>query len=469
MSTLTNEGHEKMRFRHLAIGLCFGLCLSVTSHAEVRVMSERNVNEEASSNFTFRNVPPPARDDAASSAEFSIVDGRRDPNGGDAAKLNDGHVPTKADEPRESFFFGAGTSGGRLLVDLGKTTDIRQVNTYSWHPQERGPQVYKLFASDGTLGTFNPQPTTGTDPATCGWTLVTTVDTRPQAGPGGGQYGVSISDPAGSLGEYRYFLFDIARTDASGPFNNTFYSEIDIVDPKTLSIATTVVPRTGQKIFEIEESGCRITVDTSETPDLTEWVHNELMPVVLQWYPKIVAMLPSEGFVAPQRLTIVFSRDMQGVAATGGTRVSCAANWFRRNLQGEAKGAVVHELVHVVQQYGRVRGPGGTRPPGWLVEGIADYVRWFLYESETHGADISRRAATRVSYDDSYRVSANFLNWVVEQHGPEIVRHVNAAAREGRYREELWKEHTGRTLPDLRAAWQESLQQSANDNPASDR
>ena len=79
------------------------------------------------------------------------------------------------------------------------------------------------------------------------------------------------------------------------------------------------------------------------------------------------------------------------MAATGGTRVTCAAEWFRRNLEGEAKGAVVHELVHVVQQYGRARrnNPDATRPPGWLVEGIPDYIRWFLYEPQSRGAEIT--------------------------------------------------------------------------------
>ena len=37
-------------------------------------------------------------------------------------------------------------------------------------------------------------------------------------------------------------------------------------------------------------------------------------------------------------------------------------------------GAMVHETVHCVQLY---RGRGN---PGWLVEGVADYVRFFKYE-----------------------------------------------------------------------------------------
>ena len=110
-----------------------------------------------------------------------------------------------------------------------------------------------------------------------------------------------------------------------------------------------------------------ITIDTSETPELSEWAEKELRPVVEAWYPKIVEMLPSDGFEAPRKLSITFRKDKEGVADTGGTRINCAANWFRHNLKGEAKGAVVHEIVHVVQQYGRA-GPATANAPtpaGW--------------------------------------------------------------------------------------------------------
>ncbi len=172
-------------------------------------------------------------------------------------------------------------------------------------------------------------------------------------------------------------------------------------------------------------------------------------------------MLPSEGYEAPRMVTITFSERMRGVAATGGTRVRCAASWMRQNLDGEAKGAIVHELVHVVQQYGRARRAGSqvARTPGWLVEGIADYIRWFLYEPETRGADITGRNVARAQYDASYRVSANFLNWVTQNRSKEIVEQLNAAAREGRYSEDLWKEYTGQALQELAAQWKAQLEQ----------
>ena len=332
--------------------------------------------------------------------------------------------------------------------------------------------MYDLYASDGKADGFNPQPKKGTDPQKSGWLLIGKVDTRPKAGEGGGQYGVSTSDSGGTIGRYRYLLFDVSRTESADPFGNTFYSEIDVVDPtRPVLAAEPATPVTFEPRSEIvvtEGGTYRIAIDTSEAPDLTQWAHEELAPVVRQWYPKIVKMLPSEGYDAPRSVTVTFSAGMRGVAATGGTRVRCAATWFRRQLQGEAKGAVVHELVHVVQQYGRARrtNPNATRTPGWLVEGIADYIRWFLYEPETGGAEITGRNVARARYDASYRVSGNFLNWVTKTYDKDIVRKLNVAAREGNYAENLWKEHSGHTLQELGNQWKESLQSRLAAGPA---
>ena len=131
-----------------------------------------------------------------------------------------------------------------------------------------------------------------------------------------------------------------------------------------------------------------------------------------EWYPKIVGLLPSEGFEAPKNVSIVFSQNMRGVAATGGTRIRCAASWFRQNLKGEAIGSVVHELVHVAQQYGRARSGTSSATPGWVVEGIADYIRWFKYEPQSQGARITKRNIARARYDASYRITAaSSIGW----------------------------------------------------------
>jgi hypothetical protein len=453
-----------MSFRVAALVVVSVVLMSLSvSQAEVKVVAERH-GGDSTAGFAFRNVPAPSQNDAGTKAAFTLVDGRRDSNGGELAKLHDGKMPTEEDQPGENFFFTAGTDGGRLLVDLGRAIDIKQVNTYSWHANTRGPQVYKLYVSDANAAGFDAQPKKGTDPETCGWRLAAKVDTRPAGKEPGGQYGVSISDPADVLGKYRYLLFDIARTEEADPFGNTFFSEIDIVDPATPAVAAApagkVIGEVRREIVEAEDGKYQITIDTSETPDLTEWAHEELAPVVRAWYPKLVKLLPSEGYEAPRKVSVTFSADMRGVAATGGTRVRCAAGWFRQNLKGEAKGAVVHELAHVVQNYGLARrtNPNATRTPGWVVEGICDYIRWFLYEPETHGADITARNISRARYDGNYRISGNFLHWVTGKYDKDIVCKLNEAARAGKYSEELWKTATGRTVQELGDEWKAELE-----------
>ena len=436
--------------------------------AEVQVTVGHHPPGEATAEFRFEKMPCPSRNDAATEAAFVVIDGGGDRNGGPLDRLRDGKVPTEEDQPAENFFFAAGTAGGRLRIDLGQVIDVAQVNTYSWHPNTRGPQVYTLYLADGNVEGFNSIPQAGVDPGACGWTRIAAVDTRPTQGRGGGQYAVSISDSTGVLGRARYVLFDVSRTEADDPFGNTFYSEIDVVaaDAGPALPAVPAIEPAGpiqQHTVETEDGRYRIVIDTTAAPDLTEWARGELAPVVRQWYPRIVDMLPSEGYQAPTQLSIVF-RDMQGVAATSGTRVHCAARWFRGQLKGEAKGAVVHELVHVVQQYGLARraNRNATRTPGWLVEGIADYIRWFLYEPETRGAEISAAGLSRARYDASYRVSANFINWVVENHDKDLVRKLNAAARQGRYSDALWKEYTGHTVEELGEQWKQSLADRLN-------
>lgn len=431
------------------------LGLASTAIAEVKITPERHDGDQATPAFKFSSAP--RNSDAGTKSLLTLVDGDRDGNGGDLDRLTDGRLPRNSDDPGSNFFFRAGTDGGRILLDLGSTIDVKQISTYSWHGSTRGPQVYRLYASDGSGNGFDAKPKRPTDPATTGYKLLATVDTRPKEGEPGGQYGVTIADSAGNLGKFRYFLFDISQTENRDPFGNTFFSEIDIVDAaadkpeEPAAVAKQIL-----KSADIE-GGFRYTVETTETPDLTDWAHKDLMPVVEKWYPKIVEMLPSEGFTAPRTFSINFTNEYKGVAATMGNRVVCAPPWFRQQLKGEAIGAVVHELVHVVQQYGRARRAGGQRPPGWLVEGLCDYIRFYLFEPEKKGAEIRPRNVANARYDGSYRVTANFLNFVITKYDKDLIKELNAAMREGRYTPDFWKTRTGKPVEELAEEWKKSL------------
>ncbi len=179
--------------------------------------------------FKFKTVPGP-RPGAALGANFKLVDGEPDDNSAPVDVLHDGKLPDAEDQPEANFFFQNNDDGGRLRVDLGKAIAVKEVNTYSWHTSSRAPQVYKLYGSDGGGAGFVAEPKRPQDPAKGGWTLLATVDTRTRFGDNGGQYGVRVADAAGSLGRFRYLLFDVAHTEDDDAFGNTFFSEIDVVD-----------------------------------------------------------------------------------------------------------------------------------------------------------------------------------------------------------------------------------------------
>src|SRR5687768_3116042 len=201
--------------------------LASAALAKMNVVVVHN-DDNATRELKLRVIPGPSSTDAATNAEISILGGTRDGNGGNIEKLQDGKTPTESDQPRENFFFNYSGGGGRLLVDLKELVAIDQVNTYSWHPNTRGPQVYELYASDGKGEHFSARPSEETDLETSGWNLLAKVDTRPAVDEEeGGQYGVSIFDSEGSLGPYRFLLFNISRTESRDIFGNTFYSEID--------------------------------------------------------------------------------------------------------------------------------------------------------------------------------------------------------------------------------------------------
>ena len=217
--------------------------------------------------------------------------------------------------------------------------------------------------------------------------------------------------------------------------------------------------------FKIKTSDgyCEISIDTSGAPELKDWAEQKLAPVLAEWYPKITAMLASDGFNAPKEFSVTI-KPGNGVAATGGTRVTANSSWLKRELDREAVGALLHEEVHVVQHYGGGHrdNPDFKRAPGWLVEGIPDYIRWFLFEPQSHGADLiwlqGRRNLT-LNYDARYRITANFLDYVVEHYdkSKSLITKINAACRQGKYTDELWNELTDRPLAELNDEWKSSV------------
>jgi dienelactone hydrolase len=429
-----------------------GLLAGSLAQAEISVVIDHNDRRHANAAFTFETVPQPSPTNAATKASFRLLEGERDEHGGELDVLHNGKLPDAEDQPAASFSFKAGTHGGRIVVDLGRVMPLEQINTYSWHSGVSGPQVYKLYASDGKAAGFNARPQKGPAPRRNGWKLLASVDTRPKRGEWGGQYGVSISDSAGPLGDYRYLLFDLSRTESKDAWGNTCYSAIDVIR----NMAAPLVMRSA-------DGYCQISIDSSREPELWDWADQELAPVLAEWYPQLTTLLASDGFKPPQSFKVILQPGPLASqnwihALTDGTLIRADSTWLKSERNAHALGCLVHEEAHVVQQYAHWQ-----RVPNWLKEGIPEYLRAFKYEPERYPADAASFSRNGWTHFDSYTagptVCANFLNYVFTHYdkGQNLLARINAACREAKYQDDLWKQYTGKTLGELNGEWMAAL------------
>ncbi len=408
------------------------------ARADIVVIAARNNNQLASAEYKFFGVPPPRRS-AAIDAAFSIVDGRRDGSSADVDTLRSLTLPDEEDEPGANFFFSPGSDGGRILIDLGKTIGIGEIDTYSWHPSSRGPQVYQLYASDGAAAGFVNAPARPRDPAQCGWKLIANVDTRAKYGQTGGQYGVSIRDSAAAaIGTYRYLLFDVRAANPADVDGNTFYSKIVILDANAAGNAAPLVAavRTSstynqagyQLVFDNDDS----TFDPAET--------QRMVHTFFTIYPQLVAAFNKD---APREVRISVEIRYKGVAATNKDTIHISSAWFHH--KPEDINVITHEATHVVQQYPHY-------DPVWLVEGIADYARYkFGVNNSKAGWSLPDYKPTQ-NFDNSYRITARFLAWLDKHVQSGIVQKLDIAMRSDTYTPDTWRQLTGKTVQQL---WQD--------------
>ena len=259
--------------------LSLGL-LSSALFAEIKTTTEQQI---FGSGFTFKDIPAPATNDFGTKATWKIISGEIDQNSGGLAALHDGKVPSSDDAPRENFFFAAGSDGGLVHVDLKNSVALKRITTYSRHFQNRGPQVFDLYAS----GSEEP-PKDATDLKNENWVKLASIDTRKPNRSMGGRHAACLT---GNIGRFRHLVFDLKPTEKKTPFGLTFFSEIDIVeaDGPKLTFQPNINP--GKVIrFATKDKKYSFIVDTSDAPQYEKWIKDDLSPVILEWYPKIVEL-----------------------------------------------------------------------------------------------------------------------------------------------------------------------------------
>ncbi len=184
-----------------------------------------------------------------------------------------------------------------------------------------------------------------------------------------------------------------------------------------------------------------ITLDYSAAPECQGFAE-KAKALCEEWYPKINTYLFGPDEELPRKeVTLVF-RPMDGVAHAAGARIHISAEWVTKKAPDDY-GMVIHELTHVVQSYPRRSGTF------WVTEGIADYVREFVFEP---GKRRLRVNPVRDHYKKGYTTSAVFLAWLEKHKNKDIIRLLNQASRDRTYTDEIFEKLTGKSAD---ALWEE--------------
>ncbi|WP_406700129.1 basic secretory protein-like protein [Singulisphaera sp. Ch08] len=188
-----------------------------------------------------------------------------------------------------------------------------------------------------------------------------------------------------------------------------------------------------------------VAVDCSDSPEMKEWAEKVARTCEL-WYPRLNQALQSDGHKPSSYITMRISRSYNGVAEASGGNILGSSKFFKSHP--DDVGAMIHETVHIIQHY------QDRSNPGWLVEGVADYIRFFLFEP----GKIGPINAERAHYDGSYRTTAAFLAYVADKYDPSLISKLNTMMREGTYKDQAFKELTGKTVHELDEEWRKALE-----------
>jgi predicted alpha-1,2-mannosidase len=155
-------------------------------------------------------------------------------------------------------------------------------------------------------------------------------------------------------------------------------------------------------------------------------------------YPKLFNKYNSES---PKEVLFFIDDKYTGVAEASGNRVRFNPAFFNKNL--EDLDAITHELMHLVQQYGY------SNCPGWVTEGIADYVRAIYGINNVKGGWTMPDVLPTHSYNNSYRITARFFIWITQNYKSDFITTLDGMIRQKKYSENTWKELTGKSVEEL--------------------
>jgi hypothetical protein len=202
--------------------------------------------------------------------------------------------------------------------------------------------------------------------------------------------------------------------------------------------------------------------------------------VCKEWYPKIDEILFGAGHPLPySEVRVIFEISPQYDGWTVENTIHISSDWLKKKPHHlDYRAVIIHELTHVDQHYkdGAVT---------WLTEGIADYVTYTYFTKDNEprlhldqdgylygytdsipylfGMQQGKTKPGPEGYKNGYTVTSAFLLWLEVRKDKDIVHRLNAALRDGTYKNELFKQYCGAPLE---ALWLEFLTESAHGQAA---
>lgn len=214
-----------------------------------------------------------------------------------------------------------------------------------------------------------------------------------------------------------------------------------------LAVAIALAPGTGEAATSRIVTRGSFSVDFRDPSDaLDQTVADRMIETYFAVYPQLAADFNPATL---RRVTFRVDPAYGGPAEADNGVVTYGATWFKA-VPGDID-VVTHEVMHIVQSY---TGEG----PGWLTEGIADFVR-NKYGVDNAGAGWSLPAFhPSQSYNNSYRITARFLEWLDRNGRPKLVTALDAQLRAGTYSAASWCALAGK---DVDALWADYATASA--------
>lgn len=193
----------------------------------------------------------------------------------------------------------------------------------------------------------------------------------------------------------------------------------------------------------IIKNGYQLTLRNSD-PKLKKEFKNNIAERFFATYPKMAEHFNSK---ATKNVIIIFSNaDTDHPAHAINNEITLFTKFFAEPVRDKDIDVVVHEGFHLIQAY-----PESKNTPGWLVEGIADYVRevYGLSNAESGWSLPGILDDKGNKYQASYRTTARFLLWLDKNLKKGIVEILDDKCRTGTYTSEVWKKETNKTIDEL--------------------